>query len=529
MNNSKPSRDSSCMFKCQWTLQFICRFIIASACAMSLQLVALQATLAEEVSARLPNIVYILADDLGYGDVQCLNPERGKIATPAMDELARQGMTFTDAHTTSSVCTPTRYSILTGRYNWRTHLQKGVLYGYSKPLIAADRLTVAGFLKQHGYTTGAIGKWHLGMDIPFTDDTRVKGHNPQNIDWKMPVTNGPIDRGFDYFFGISASLDMTPYIFIENDRFLGEATATKAFHRKGPAEPDFEAVDVLPAIGRKAVEFISKQDASKPFFAYIAFTSPHTPILPSAEWKGKSQLGKYGDFVMQTDAVVGDIVKTIDSAGFGDNTIVILTSDNGCSKAANIDGLQQRGHYPSAHLRGSKADLWDGGHRVPFIVRWPKVTKPGSKSDQLICQVDLMATCADLIGATVPDGAGEDSVSFKPALSGQPNASRRAGVIHHSISGHFAYRQGNWKLLLARGSGGWTAPRENKVPTDSPEGQLYDMQSDPGETNNLYESQPEVVEKLLRLLTADVERGRCTDGAAAENDVEKIVIWKGKK
>lgn len=479
--------------------------------------------------ASNPNVVFILADDFGYGDAQCLNPERGKIATPAIDKLAEQGMTFTDAHSTSSVCTPTRYAILTGRYNWRTHLQKSVLYGFGEPLIAKDRLTVAGFLKQQGYTTGAIGKWHLGLDMPFTDDTRTKGHHPKNIDWKGKVKNGPVDRGFDYFHGISASLDMTPYIYIENDRFVGEATATKAFHRKGPAEPDFEAIDVLPMIGKKAVEFISQQKASKPFFAYVAFTSPHTPILPSKEWQGKSPLGKYGDFVMQTDAIVGDIVQAIDDAGFSENTLVIFTTDNGCSNAAGIDELEKKGHYPSAHLRGSKADLWDGGHRVPFIARWPKVIQPKSTSDQLICQADLMATCADLIGAKVPDGAGEDSVSFKAALRGEPIISSRVGVIHHSIDGCFAYRQGKWKLLLARGSGGWTAPRENKVPAGSPQAQLYDMEADPGETTNLYASKPEIAAKLLAQLTSDIERGRSTEGSPAKNDIDKIDLWKSKK
>ncbi len=469
-----------------------------------------------------PNIVFILSDDLGYGDVQCLNPDKGKIATPAMDQLAKQGMTFTDAHTTSSVCTPTRYGILTGRYNWRTHLQKSVLMGFGEPLIDEDRLTVAGFLKQNGYTTGAIGKWHLGMTMP--------GTAPKNIDWKGTIKDGPVNRGFDYFHGISASLDMPPYIYIENDRFVGEATATKAFNRRGPAEPGFEAIDVLPMIGRKAVEFISKQDASKPFFAYVAFTSPHTPILPSKEWQGKSDLGKYGDFVMQTDAVIGDIIKAIDAKGFGDNTLVIVTSDNGCSKAAGIAGLEKKGHFPSAHLRGSKADLWDGGHRVPFFVRWPKVIKPNSTSEQLICQSDLMATCADILGVKVPDGAGEDSVSFKAALNGEKIVSTRAGVIHHSIDGNFAYRQGKWKLLLAKGSGGWTAPTEKKAPKGSPIGQLYDMEVDPGERTNLFESKPGIVEKLLAQLTSDVERGRSTDGPPAKNDVEEIVLWKsGRK
>ncbi|MFG0255338.1 MAG: arylsulfatase [Rhodopirellula sp. JB053] len=476
-----------------------------------------------------PNIVVILADDLGYGDVQCLNPDRGKIATPEMDALAAEGMIFTDAHSASSVCTPTRYALLTGRYNWRTRLQKSVLYGFDKPLIASDRLTVAGFLKQNGYATAAIGKWHLGLDLPTTDGKPFRGHNAKNVDWKQRIDNGPVDRGFDYFFGISASLDMPPYVYIENDRFVGEGTATKAFNRKGPAEPDFEAVDVLPMIGKKTVEYIGSQSESQPFFAYVALNSPHTPILPAKQWQGRSELGKYGDFVMQTDAVIGDLADAIDEAGFGENTLLIVTSDNGCSKAAGIGSLVEKGHYPSAHLRGSKADLWDGGHRVPFLVRWPAEVDAGTRCDEVVCQTDLMATCADILGADVPDGAGEDSVSFKPALHGEPIESTRSGVIHHSIGGYFAYRQGKWKLLLSKASGGWSSPNERQMPAGSPPAQLYDMEADPGETNNLYAAHPEVVEQLLGLLEADVERGRSTEGSPVQNDVDNIQIWKGKR
>ncbi|TWU35036.1 sulfatase family protein [Novipirellula artificiosorum] len=516
------------MIKFDHRIGQLLRFLMLLLCTSSLMWHSEAVVGADTPSVEKPNIVFILADDLGYGDVHCFNPTRCKIATPNIDRLAEQGMMFTDAHTSSSVCTPTRYGILTGRYNWRTQLQKGVLHGFDAPLIAEDRLTVAGYLKQHGYTTAGIGKWHLGMDLPRIDDTPVKGNNPQNIDWDSQIHNGPVTRGFDYFFGISASLDMPPYIYIENDRFVGRGTATKAFNRKGPAEPDFEAIDVLPMIGRKAVEFIKRQKDSTPFFAYVPFTSPHTPILPSKDWQGKSVLGKYGDFVMQTDAVVGEIVNAIDQAGLSENTIVIMTSDNGCSKAAGIKDLQSKGHFPSAHFRGSKADLWDGGHRVPFIVRWPSKVKPGTSSDQLICQIDLMATCAQLMGSELPNGAGEDSVSFLSALSGKKIDSTRAGVIHHSIGGYFAYRQGKWKLLLAKGSGGWTSPRENEVADDAPIAQLYDMEIDPHETNNLYTSEPAVAKRLLAQLESDVNRGRSTDGPAARNDVEDIVIEKGK-
>ena len=430
-----------------------------------------------------PNIVFILADDMGYGDVQVYNPERGKIPTPRMDKLAKEGMRFTDAHTTSSVCTPTRYGILTGRYNWRTRLQKSVLFGYSPPLISPGRPTVGSFLQKHDYATAMIGKWHLGLGLPTKDGTPMKkgAKNAENIDWKGQITDGPFNHGFDYFYGISASLDMPPYIYIHNDRFVGEGTATKAFHRKGAAEPDFEAIDVLPELGKKSVEYISKQKADQPFFLYVPLASPHTPILPNKEWQGKSGLGKYGDFQMETDHVVGQIADAIDEYGFTENTLFIVTSDNGCSPRADFKNLESQGHYASAQFRGAKADLWDGGHRVPFIVRWPAQVKADTVSDQLICQSDLMATCADILGATLAPEAGPDSESFLPALKGEAIPTKRNGLIHHSIGGFFSYRHGKWKLLLARGSGGWSQPTEGKVPKDAPEAQLYDMESDPGE------------------------------------------------
>ena len=472
-----------------------------------------------------PNIIFILTDDLGYGDVHALNPKRGKIATPHIDRLAKQGMTFTDAHTSSSVCTPTRYSVLTGRYNWRTRLQKHVLRGFDRPLIDDDRLTVADVLQQQGYTTACIGKWHLGLGLPTTGKSPAD-KTGKDVDWSGRISGGPIDLGFDYFYGISASLDMPPYIYIENDRFIGAATATKAFNRKGPAHPDFEAVDVLPEIGRKTVEFIKQQQrADKPFFAYVPFTSPHTPILPSKKWRGKSRLGKYGDFVMQTDAVIGEIVAALRAMRLSKNTIVIVTSDNGCSaKQAKAKELNKMGHYPSAQFRGYKSDLWDGGHRVPFIVRWPARVAPGTTSDQLICLTDLLATCADLSGASVPENAGEDSVSFAAALQGNPIQSTRQGVIHHSIDGKFSYRQGKWKLLLSAGSGGWSKGETS----DGIVGQLYDMDIDPSETTNLYTSQSDVVAALLAQLESDVARGRSTAGANQKNDVP-VKIWKEKK
>lgn len=496
--------------------------------ALSLMAVSDSLIAASEPSAgsRRPNIVYILADDLGYGDVQHLNPDLGKVPTPQIDKIAAEGMTFTDAHTSSSVCTPTRYSILTGRYNWRTHLQEFVLDGFDAPLIPADRLTVAGLLRDAGYATACIGKWHLGLGIPVAEERTLDVADASSVDWKGRISGGPTDLGFDYFYGIAGSLNMPPYIYIENDRFVGAATAIKAFNREGLSEPDFEAVDTLPEISRRTVEFIERQSSSKPFFVYVALTSPHTPILPTTEWRGRSEIGAYGDFVMQTDAVIGEIVAAVDAAGFRDNTLVVVTSDNGCSKWANIEEMLERGHHPSGPFRGSKSDLWDGGHRVPFVVRWPARVEPGTSSDELISLNDLMATCAELVGTKLPDDAGEDSVSFLPALEGGAITSTRAGVVHHSFSGHFAYRQGEWKLLLAKASGGWSSPMEAEASAHSPPGQLYDMENDPGETNNLYRSRSEVVERLLSQLESDVRRGRSTKGSDQPNDHQGIVLWK---
>ena len=474
-------------------------------------------SLAAPVEPR-PNIVFIFADDMGYGDVHVLNPERGKIATPHMDELAKEGMIFTDAHTSSSVCTPSRYSLMTGRYNWRTKLQRHVLMGFSKPLIPTSRMTVASLLKEAGYSTAMIGKWHIGMTFP-------KGDGMNKVDWKGTIPDGPYALGFDYYFGISASLDMAPYIYIENDKFVGECTVLEEPHpnRKGPAHVDFEVIDVLDELADKSVEFIKKQTNEKPFFAYLSLPSPHTPIVPTPEWQGKSGLGEYGDFMMQTDAFVGTIVKALDESGFSENTLVIVSSDNGCSaKPAKVPDLEAKGHFPSAQYRGYKSDLWDGGHRVPFIVKWPAKVKAGSSSEATICLTDFMATCADLSGTKLPGDAGEDSVSFAPAMEGKKIETSRKGIIHHSINGAFAYREGKWKLLLTKGSGGWSKGPKGK----GTKGQLYDMEADPGETKNLYEANPEVVERLLAQLETYVSQGRSTDGPAASNDIKSVKVWK---
>jgi len=456
-----------------------------------------------------PNIIVIMCDDLGYGDVQCLNPENGKIKTPHIDKLASEGMTFTDAHSGSSVCTPTRYGLLTGRYSWRTRLQNGVVGGFAPCLIAQDRMTVAGLLKKRGYATAIIGKWHLDFQYqdPKSGKILAKGkHKRAPIGATIP--DGPVHRGFDYFHGNHHAGHMDTII--ENDRVIER----------------LDEIHNLPRLTEKSVEYIQQRAKTpdQPFFLYVPLGSPHTPIVPTKEWQGKSGLGDYGDFVMQTDATVGVISSALQKHGFRDNTLVIFTSDNGCSKAAGIPQLRQKGHRVSAHYRGSKADSWDGGHRVPFIVRWPGTVKAGSESDQLITLVDMFATVSEITGVEAPT-MGEDSVSFLPALSGKPIQSSRKGVIHHSISGHFGYRQGKWKLILARGSGGWSSPNE-KVSKGALEAQLYDMEEDSGEKTNLYLERPEVANRLLANLTSDIERGRSTDGPTAKNDLSNIRIWK---
>ncbi len=492
-----------------------------------------------------PNIVYILCDDLGYGDVRCLNP-RGKILTPNIDRLASQGMIFTDAHSSSSVCSPTRYGIMTGRYNWRSRLKSGVLGGMSPPLIESGRLTVASFLKQHGYHTAAIGKWHLGMDWPLKigaeqfDDTIEKGTDGWRVDFSKPIHNGPNTAGFDYYYGISGSLDMVPYTFIENDHVVTPPTEDRSFPmmlgrtngttRKGPAAADFEAQHVLPILTRKAVEYIGQQArAAKhghPFFLYVALNAPHTPIAPTEEWQNRSGLNSYADFVMEVDAEVGTVIDALDRNGLARDTLLIFTSDNGCSPQADFSTLLAKGHNPSYEFRGTKADIFDGGHRVPFIARWPGKIEASSVSDQLVCLNDLLATCADILGKKLPSDAGEDSVSMLPALLGKARRPLREAIVHHSVNGSFAIREKRWKLELCSDSGGWSTPKPASAEAKRlPPVQLYDLSSDIGEATNVQDKHPDVLERLTKLLEKYVADGRSTPGAPQANTGE-VNIWR---
>ncbi len=353
-----------------------------------------------------------------------------------------------------------------------------------------------------------VGKWHLGLGF---------GDNQ----FKDPLTDDPTKHGFDYFFGISASLDMPPFVYIENGRFTEEPTVEKKWVRTGPAAKDFEAVNVLPDVTHKAADYIAAHAAEaktgKPFFLYVAFTAPHTPILPMKDWVGKSGLGPYGDFVMETDWAAGEVLKALDTGGVADNTLVVFTSDNGCSPAANVAKLEAEGHFPSAEFRGYKADIWDGGHRIPFIVRWPGKVQPGSHSGDLCCLTDLLATCADLVGEKLPASAAEDSVSLLPTLLAKSDGPRHEAVVHHSIDGMFAIRQGRWKLELCAGSGGWAAPREAEaVAQHLPPAQLYDMTADIGEQHNVAAEHPDVVKQLTALLEKYIAEGRSTAGPAAK-------------
>lgn len=465
-----------------------------------------------------PNLIYILCDDLGYGDVKCFNPN-AKIPTPHIDRLAQEGMRLTDAHSSASVCTPTRYGIMTGRYNWRSRLKRGVLGGLSPLLIEPGRLTVPAFLKQHGYSTACIGKWHLGMDWARHEGKSISelaiesADQVWNVDFTQPVRRGPHSVGFDYFFGISASLDMVPYTFIENDRVASIPTIEKDFAmmhgraggrtRRGPAAPDFEAGEVLPRLTQRAVDYIEQQAPSarngRPFFLYLALPSPHTPILPAPEWLGKSGLNSYADFVMQTDASLGRVMRALEKNGLNDNSLVIFTSDNGCSPQAQFDELAASGHHPSARFRGAKADIYEGGHRVPFIARWPGQVPAGSVSDHLISLNDLLATCADLLGVRLPSGSGEDSVSILPVLKRTATEPVRSSLVHHSINGTFAVRNGPWKLVRGPDSGGWSAPRPGTV-NDGTKVQLFNLAADIGEKSNVATDHPEIVERLSTLL-----------------------------
>jgi len=485
-----------------------------------------------------PNIVYILADDLGYGDVGCYNPA-SKIPTPHLDRLAAEGMRFTDAHSPSAVCTPTRYALLTGRYAWRTRLQRNVLGPFSQPLIAETQLTVPGMLRQQGYTTTCIGKWHLGWGWapPGKDGKR---------DFTQPIPGGPTTRGFERYFGTDVP-NYPPYCFVENDRTVGVPSemapvGRDSFNLAGPMIPGWKLVDILPELEKRAVTSIESAAAqAKPFFLYLPLTSPHYPVVPSAMFQGRSQAGEYGDFVVQTDHVVGAVLDAIERAGIGNQTLVIVTSDNGPEVTGEVnpgayDRLKKFGHASMGTLRGAKRDAWEGGHRVPFIARWPGHIPAGAVSGETICHVDLMATLAAILCIKLPGEAGPDSVNILAALLGEKSSvPLREATVHHTARGKFAIRQGEWVLILAasgddngkQGEPAWFQKERGYQP-HTEVGELYNLAADPSQKVNQYGAVPEKVRELSTLMERYVSEGRSTPGPRLQNDVEIDWDKRGK-
>lgn len=465
--------------------------------------------------AQQPNIVIVLADDLGYGDLGSYNP-KSKIPTPRLDALARQGTRFTDAHSPSAVCTPTRYALLTGRYPWRSRLKAGVLRPYDPPLIEADRLTLPAMLRQQGYATAIVGKWHLGWDWPTTNGkpAAVTTEGLDNVDYRLPVANGPLTRGFDFYFGTDVP-NYPPYVFIENDHTQGVPSEAApmingALNRKGPMVKGWEPVKILPTLTERAVQYIASRAKNKqPFLLYFSLTSPHYPVVPTPEFIGKSQAGVYGDFVTQTDAAVGAVMDALKQHGFEKNTLVIFTSDNGPEVVELEVGAyarqQQSQHASMANWRGVKRDNWEGGHRVPFIARWPGRIAANKTSDALIGHIDLMATLASLTKANLPAAAAPDSYNQLPVLLGRKQPVRDA-LVHHQINGHLALRKGSWVFIDSPTCGDgnkepeWFRQARNAHECAGAAGALYDLRADPAQTKNLYATEPDKVRELKTLL-----------------------------
>lgn len=461
--------------------------------------------------ATQPNIVIILVDDLGQGDLKAFNPD-SKIVTPNLDKLAEQGMAFHDAHSGSGVCTPTRYGLLTGRYSFRSPLKTGVLQGYSPPLLEPNQATIATLAKAAGYTTACFGKWHLGLNWNRKDNTKPllesgpQNYTSNNADYSKPVT-GLAEAGFDQSVVLPASLDMPPYCFIRNGQVETpemepieghDQTVREVFYRTGLISKGLKMTSFLPRFVAESVSFIEKNKA-KPFLLYIPLNSPHTPWAIEESFRGKSKVGVFGDFVQQTDFYVGQVLAALDKHNLRQNTIVIFASDNGSYWTQ--EDKTTTGHESNNGLRGMKADIFEAGHRVPMLVRWPARISPGSKSSATVCLTDVLATLTDITGQKIPTGAGEDSYSLLPLFSAKtaPNF-KRPHTIHHSADGKFAIRQGDWKYVSSLGSGGFTKPKTIQPGPGEPTGQLYNLATDPAEKTNLFAQHPDKVAALSALL-----------------------------
>jgi len=529
-------------------------------CLVALAAASLSFTSFNPISAadKLPNIVFILADDLGYGDIKSFGGERCQVETPNFDLLAKEGVRFTNAHASASVCVPSRMAILTGRYPFRFGRgSNGGPWGFIGLQLKKTQFTIARMLRKAGYRTACIGKWHLGTAMQ-TRDGKVQGLT--NVDYTKPLLVGPNDYGFDESFILPGSLDMYPYVFVRDHKFVGKVTARKgwsAFNRVGPAAEDFEDWKVLDTFADEAENFISRESRTKnPFFLYLALTSPHTPTSPSPPFAGRSQLGIYGDFIMETDAVVGRVLATLQRTGAAKNTLVIAASDHGAAlyagrkrKAtyAQLKELEKEGHYSSGPYRGYKFSVYEGGFRIPCVARWPGVTAPGGSCDALIGLQDLLATSAEIAGEKLDAEEAPDSVSFLPLLKNPAAKGARETLVVQGAPA-MAFHSGPWKLALCPGSGcagryGNSPPQEEawkkalgdygKKPANrkelerAPFVQLFRLDSDPGETKNLAADHPEKVKELFKLISEQITAGRSTPGPRIANDRERIDLFRG--
>ena len=473
---------------------------------------------------RRPNIIVLYADDLGYGDVGCYNA-RSKIPTPHIDRLARQGMRFLDAHSSSGICTPSRYALLTGRHHWRKFHR--IVDAFGSSVLAPERLTLPEMLRDHGYRTACIGKWHLGWDWnaikrPGAQPTQQggrRGFAPEAFDWNLPIPDGPLAHGFDHYFGDDVP-NFPPYTWIENDRVVTIPTVAHSPTpkppegspecRPGPGAADWRLDAVMPELTRRAVAWLhEQQDSGQPFFLYFAFTSPHAPIVPTAEFVGRSEAGPYGDFVAQTDATIGAVLDALDALAMADDTLVVFTSDNGPEHYA-YERIRRHQHWSMGDLRGLKRDVFEGGHRVPMVVRWPGVVAADTATDALTGQVDLMATLSGIVGHTLAADAGEDSIDLLPLWRGEVDAVRTS-IVHNTYAKAWAVRHGDWLYLDAPdGSHNrvpqWFGDAANYTANRHAHA-LYDLRRDPGQRDNVCADHPDVTTKLRALLQQIRERG----------------------
>lgn len=450
-------------------------------------------------AAEHPHILFILVDDMGYGDLRSYNPQ-SKIPTPHLDQLAREGMRFTDAHAAGPLCHVSRYGLMTGRFPFRADTGSW----RKKPSIEAGQVTVPSLLRDSGYHTAMVGKWHLGF--------HENGYD-------KPLPGGPVDRGFDSFFGIRASTDIPPYFYIRGRQAVQPPTESiaanqsegwspiqGAFWRAGKIAPDLKLEEVLPRFSTEAVKVIEDHNRDTPLFLYLAYPAPHTPWLPSDKFAGVSGAGMYGEFMAMVDAEIGRVLASLEKAGMERDTLVIFSSDNG--PVWYDEDVERFGHDSSGGLRGMKADAWEGGHRMPFLVKWPGRVQPASTSEDLICFTDLLATCAEIVDAPLPETSRGDSESFLDSLlnEGGGKLPARAPLVMQSGSGAMTIREGDWKLIDRLGSGGFSSPKRVKPGPGDPEGQLYNLARDPAETNNLWLEEPERVAALRKRIEVIADR-----------------------